>query len=114
MELEKCKIPRRANDCKLIFINAAIVFCGERRQEGTSLVCRHFFLSFFLYGGFKAQVLLCHTARLQSVTDSGDPAENSELIYLQWRFGLWSNARLPLTESCRQTVADLQNIMRKP
>lgn len=40
-------------------------------------------ISFFLYGGFKAQILLCHTARLQLVTDSGAPAEYSDIFTVE-------------------------------
>lgn len=56
-------------ECKLIFINAAIVFGGKRRQEGTSLICRRFFLSL---EGFKTQIQLCQTASLTSVTGAED------------------------------------------
>lgn len=86
---EKCKeIPRLMCDCKSIFISAAIVFCEKRRQMGTSLSCRHFFLSLW---GFKTQILLCHMAPLQSVTDAGAPAEKIELFH--WRLGRWNYVR---------------------
>lgn len=42
---KKKELPQALYDCKLMFINAAIVCCWKRHQEGTSLRRRHFFLS---------------------------------------------------------------------
>lgn len=56
---KKKELPQALYDCKLMFINAAIVCCWKRHQEGTSLRRRHFFLSLL---GIKTQILLCHTA----------------------------------------------------
>lgn len=53
------ELPQVMYHCKLMFINAAIVCCWKRHQEGTSLRRTHFFLSLL---GIKTQILLCHTA----------------------------------------------------
>lgn len=56
---KKKELPQALYDCKLMFIDAAIVCCWKRHQEGTSLRRRHFFFSLL---GIKTQILLCHTA----------------------------------------------------
>lgn len=70
------------------------MFCRKRWQEGTRLIYRRLFLSFFIW--FETQIVLCHTAPLQSFTDAGAPAENIEITDFQWE--------VMLVDSCTVTA----------